>query len=55
MLQLLVVYYGPYYIFSHFIAKKLQVYSNNSRFAVNYAAYFAEIFPFGIQSVKGTV
>ena len=39
MLQLLVVYFGPYYIFG-VIA-----------FAINYAAYFAEIYRGGIESM----
>ena len=50
MLQLMVVYFGPYYLFG--------IKSNNYRliaamigFVINYAAYFAEIYRSGIQSM----
>ena len=52
MLQLMVVYYGPYYLFG------IKIKSNNYRliaamigFVINYAAYFAEIYRSGIQSM----
>ncbi len=52
MLQLMVVYFGPYYLFG------IKTKSNNYRliaamigFVINYAAYFAEIYRSGIQSM----
>lgn len=52
MLQLMVVYFGPYYLFG------IKIKSNNYRliaamigFVINYAAYFAEIYRSGIQAV----
>ena len=54
MLQLMVVYFGPYYLFG------IKIKSNNYRliaamigFVINYAAYFAEIYRSGIQSMPG--
>ena len=52
MLQLMVVYFGPYYLFG------IKIKSNNYRliaamigFVINYAAYFAEIFRGGYQAI----
>ena len=52
MLQLMVVYFGPFYLFG------IKIKSNNYRliaamigFVINYAAYFAEIYRRGIQSM----
>lgn len=52
MLQLMVVYFGPYYLFG------IKIKSNHFRlwaafigFVINYAAYFAEIYRSGIQSM----
>ena len=52
MLQLMVVYFGPFYLFG------IKIKSNNYRliaamigFVINYAAYFAEIYRSGIQSM----
>lgn len=52
MLQLMVVYFGPYYLFG------IRIKNNNYRlwaafigFVINYAAYFAEIYRGGIQSM----
>ena len=52
MLQLMVVYFGPYYLLG------IKIKSNNYRliaamigFVINYAAYFAEIYRSGIQSM----
>lgn len=52
MLQLMVVYFGPYYLFG------IRIKNNNFRlyaafigFVINYAAYFAEIYRSGIQSM----
>ena len=50
MLQLLVVYFGPYYLFN----ANIGAYRYTAiifGFVVNYAAYFAEIFRSGIQSM----
>lgn len=51
MLQLMVVYYGPYYIFHVEISLEYQFYAVIIAFAVNYAAYFAEIYRSGIESM----
>lgn len=52
MLQLMVVYFGPYYLFG------IRIKNNDYRlwaafigFVVNYAAYFAEIYRSGLQSM----
>lgn len=52
MLQLMVVYFGPFYLFG------IKIKSNNYRliaamigFVINYAAYFAEIYRSGIEAV----
>ena len=52
MLQLMVVYFGPFYLFG------IKIKNNNYRliaamigFVINYAAYFAEIYRSGIQSM----
>lgn len=52
MLQLMVVYFGPYYLLG------IRIKSNNFRlyaafigFVINYAAYFAEIYRGGIESM----
>ena len=57
MLQLLLVYFGPYYIFGVNLGS-IQIGPFNYRFiativafSLNYAAYFAEIFRGGIQSM----
>ncbi|MCQ2483464.1 MAG: amino acid ABC transporter permease [Clostridia bacterium] len=57
MLQLLIVYYVPYYVFGISL-RSLSLGSINYRyiatvigFSLNYAAYFAEIFRGGIQSM----
>lgn len=51
MLQLLVVYFGPYYLFHMSISLEYQFYAVIIAFSVNYAAYFAEIYRAGIESV----
>lgn len=51
MLQLLVVYFGPYYLFKVRLAPSYRFYATIIAFAVNYAAYFAEIYRSGIQAV----
>jgi polar amino acid transport system permease protein len=51
MLQLLVVYFGPYYIFDIKIAKWYRMVAVIIGFVLNYAAYFAEIYRAGIESI----
>ncbi len=51
MLQLMVVYYGPYYIFHIKLPAGYQFTATIIGFAINYAAYFAEIYRSGIQSI----
>ena len=51
MLQLLVVFFGPYYIFGISVSDKYRFPAVIIAFSVNYAAYFAEIFRGGIQAV----
>lgn len=51
MLQLLVVYFGPYYIFGINISSSYRAYAVVIAFAINYAAYFAEIYRGGIESM----
>ena len=50
MLQLLIVYFGPYYLFGLNIGG-FRYPAIVIGFSINYAAYFAEIFRSGIQSV----
>ena len=52
MLQLLVVYFGPYYIFGIGITSSYRAYAVIIAFAINYAAYFAEIYRGGIESMS---
>lgn len=51
MLQLLVVYFGPYYLFKMRLAPEYRFYATIIGFSVNYAAYFAEIYRSGIQGI----
>lgn len=51
MLQLLVVYFSPYYLFGIQISLPYRFYAVIIAFSVNYAAYFAEIFRGGFQSI----
>lgn len=51
MLQLMVVYYGPYFIFGIKISKSYAMIAVLIGFAINYAAYFAEIYRGGIESM----
>ena len=51
MLQLLVVYFGPYYLFGMRLSTSYRFTATIIGFAVNYAAYFAEIYRSGIQSI----
>ena len=51
MLQLLVVCYGPHYVFGLNTDSSFRFYAVIIGFSLNYAAYFAEIFRAGIQAV----
>lgn len=51
MLQLMVVYFGPYYLFGLKVGSGYRLWATLIGFAVNYAAYFAEIYRSGIQSM----
>ena len=52
MLQLLLVYFGPYYIFRVNLGNNYRFIATIIAFSLNYAAYFAEIFRGGIQSMS---
>lgn len=51
MLQLMVVYFGPYYIFGISLPKGYRFIAAIIGFVLNYAAYFAEIYRGGIESM----
>ena len=51
MLQLIVVFYGPYYLFGLRLSTSWRLYATLIGFSINSAAYFAEIFRAGIQSI----
>jgi len=51
MLQLMVVYFGPYYLFGIKINNSYRLWAAFIGFTINYAAYFAEIYRSGIQSM----
>lgn len=51
MLQLMVVFFGPYYIFGISLSAKYRMVAVLIGFAINYAAYFAEIYRGGIESM----
>ena len=51
MLQLLVVYFAPYYLFHLQIGGGYRFMAVIIAFAINYAAYFAEIYRSGIESI----
>lgn len=52
MLQLLVVYFGPYYVFDMKISQGYRFIAVIIAFSINYAAYFAEIYRAGIESIS---
>ena len=52
MLQLLVVYFGPFYLFGMKIGGSYRFLAIIIGFALNYAAYFAEIYRGGIESMS---
>jgi len=51
MLQLMVVYFGPYYIFGIRLPQSYRFTAVIISFVINYAAYFAEIYRAGIESI----
>ena len=51
MLQLFVVYYGPYYIFKIQLHPGYRMMAVYIGFVLNYAGYFAEIYRSGIQAM----
>ena len=51
MLQLIAVAYGPFYLFGYTLLVKQKLLAIIIAFALNYAAYFAEIYRGGILSV----
>lgn len=51
MLQLMVVFFGPYYIFGMKLSASYRMTAVLIGFAINYAAYFAEIYRGGIESM----
>ncbi|MGN1030011.1 MAG: amino acid ABC transporter permease [Butyricicoccaceae bacterium] len=51
MLQLLVVYFGPYFLFGIPITSSYRLTAVLIGFALNYAAYFAEIYRSGIEAI----
>lgn len=52
MLQLMVVYFGPYYIFGIQMPRSYRFGAVIIGFSLNYAAYFAEIYRGGIESIE---
>lgn len=51
MLQLIVVYFGPWYVFRMRISDDYRFIAVIIAFSLNYAAYFAEIYRGGIESI----
>lgn len=51
MLQLLMVFFGPYYLFGLTLSDSFRFPAVIIAFSLNYAAYFAEIYRGGIQSI----
>lgn len=51
MLQLLVVFFGPYYVFGKAVTATYRPYAVIIGFSLNYAAYFAEIYRSGIETI----
>ena len=51
MLQLVVVFFGPYYVFGIPVSNTWRFWAAIVGFSINYAAYFAEIYRSGIQSI----
>ena len=53
MLQIIVVYFGPYYMFRLKMGTGYRFPAVIIAFVINYAAYFAEIYRSGIESMPG--
>ena len=51
MLQLMMVYFGPFYLFRIKVGNGFRLSAAFIGFVINYAAYFAEIYRSGIQSM----
>ena len=51
MLQLIVVFYGPYYLFGIKLSSNWRLVATLIGVSINYAAYFAEIYRAGIASI----
>jgi len=51
MLQLLVVFFGPYYVFHMQLSNSYRFYAVIIGFSLNYAAYFAEIYRSGLEAI----
>lgn len=51
MLQLIVIYFGPYYLFGIQVGRSYRFLAVIIGFVLNYAAYFAEIYRSGIESI----
>ena len=51
MLQLFVIYFGPYYLFRIPLAAEYRFIAVIIAFSINYAAYFAEIYRSGIEAM----
>ncbi|MBP7402057.1 MAG: amino acid ABC transporter permease [Clostridia bacterium] len=51
MLQLIVVYFGPFYVFGLQFGRSFRFAAVIIAFSLNYAAYFAEIYRAGIESM----
>ena len=51
MLQLLVIYFGPWFMFGMKISSGYKMTAVLIGFAINYAAYFAEIYRAGIEAI----
>lgn len=51
MLQLIVVFFAPYYVFGIPISNSFRFTAVIIAFSINYAAYFAEIYRAGIESI----
>ena len=52
MLQLIVVFFGPYYLFGLSLSSDYRFIAVIIAFTINYAAYFAEIYRGGIESIN---
>ena len=51
MLQLIVVFFAPYYVFGMNLSSDYRFYAVIIAFTINYAAYFAEIYRGGIEAI----